>query len=302
MDFPGYSSDFGGALRSSVRQWSGGECVFFQGAAGNVLPRCSFNEDEREAERMGERLALEALHALADRPDRPRRLVRRWDGSLIPMSLFRWEDADEEPTPVAAAERRVSFPLLEAPSPDELRAIAEEHEAAAEQARSEAELYGHLYHAKWARRMLEAGPPPAALEAPVHAVRVGEGAIVTAPGEAFTEIGLAVKERAPGRPTLFAGYTNGAVGYFPSAAAYEEGGYEPAYANRSYGQPAPVVPECERLLVETGVRLAESLFPERPPWSGDWEPSGRPPALSEVRVERPPQGADPVPATARAPG
>jgi hypothetical protein len=285
-----------------VRAWSGGECVFLQGAAGNVLPRCSFVEDESEAVRLGTRVALEALHALADRPDRPRRLVRRWDGSLIPMSLFRWEDEDDKPTPLAAAERRVMLPLLAAPSPDELRAIAGEHEAAAAAAQSDAEKYGHLYHAKWARRTLEAGDPATQVEAPVHAIRIGDGAIVTAPGEPFTELGLAVKERSPGRPTLYAGYTNGAVGYFPSADAYAEGGYEPAYANRSYGQPAPVAPESERLLVEAGVRLAESLFPEREPWRADWRPSGRVPTLPEVRVQRPPQTSDPVPATARPPG
>jgi hypothetical protein len=33
-----YSADFAGPLRSAVRDWTGGECVFFQGAAGNVLP------------------------------------------------------------------------------------------------------------------------------------------------------------------------------------------------------------------------------------------------------------------------
>jgi hypothetical protein len=35
----------------------------------------------------------------------------------------------------------------------------------------------------------------------IHAVRIGDGVIVTGPGETFTEIGIAVKERAPGRPS-----------------------------------------------------------------------------------------------------
>jgi hypothetical protein len=48
MDFPGYSADFPGALRARVRAWTGGECLYFQGAAGNVLPRVSFVEDESE--------------------------------------------------------------------------------------------------------------------------------------------------------------------------------------------------------------------------------------------------------------
>src|SRR5207245_7396354 len=113
-----------------------------------------------------------------------------------------------------------------------------------------------------------AGTGSAVVPGSIHAVRIGDGVIVTAPGETFTEIGLAVKERSPGRPTLYAGYTNGAVGYFPTASAYAEGGYEPVYSNRSYGRPATVAPECERLLVETGVRLAETLFAERTPFAG----------------------------------
>ena len=92
--------------------------------------------------------------------------------------------------------------------------------------------------------------------------------IVSGPGEVFTEIGLAVRERSPGQPTLYSGYTNGAVSYFATSEAFAEGGYEPAFSNRTYGLPAPLAPGCDRLLVERGVRLAESLFPECVPFSG----------------------------------
>ena len=92
MDLPAYSADFPGGPRRRIRAWTGGECVFFQGAAGNILPRLSFVADEREAERMGERLAVEAVHSLADRDPWPKRLVSDSDGSLIPMILFRYED------------------------------------------------------------------------------------------------------------------------------------------------------------------------------------------------------------------
>src|SRR4029079_7805555 len=100
-----------------------------------------------------------------------------------------------------------------------------------------AERYGLLFHAKWARLAfadVASGTAATSVAGSVHAVRIGDGVIVTAPGEPFTELGLAVKERSPGRPTLYAGYTNGAVGYFPTADAYAEGGDEPAYANRSH--------------------------------------------------------------------
>jgi hypothetical protein len=309
MDFPGYSSDFPGALRRRVRAGTGGECVFFQGAAGNVLPRLSFVEDEREAERMGERLAIEAIRSVADRAAWPRRLVQRSDGSLIPMLLFRFEELPADGVALAAAEQRVEFPLQPLPGVAELERAVAGYEAQLAEAESRgagaAERCGILYHLSWARPALDdlrAGAAPASVEAPVCAVRVGGGAIVTAPGEAFTEIGLAVKERSPGRPTLFCGYTNGAVGYFPTEEAYAEGGYEPDYSNRSYGRPAVVAPSCERLLVETGVRLAERLFPECEPFGGaDWRPSGRVGDLPAARLERPAAGEYAPPRTARHP-
>jgi hypothetical protein len=310
MDFPGYSADFPGVLRRRLRAWTGGECLFFQGAAGNVLPRVSFVEDESEAEHMGERLAVESIRSLSDRSAWPKRLVQRTDGSLIPMILFRFEELADEETPLGAAEQRISFPLLPAPTERELQAVLDEYDGAVREARQRdagaAELCGLLYHEKWACKTLEdvrAGNVEETVDGTIHAVRIGDGAIITAPGEAFTEIGMAVKERSPARPTLYAGYTNGAVGYFPTASAYHEGGYEPAYSNRSYGRPAPVSPECERLLVEGGVRLVETLFPEHEAYEGDcWVASGVLHGLPSEPLLRPAAGEYAPPRTAHHPG
>ena len=131
--------------------------------------------------------------------------------------------------------------------------------------------------------MLIDGTAPTFREGTVHAVRVGDGVIVSGPGEVFTEIGMAVKERSPGRPTLYAGFTNGLVAYFATAAEYEHGGYEADYSRRGHGNPAHVSPECERILVETGVRAAEELFPEAPPWDSEagWTATGSLPPPTE---------------------
>jgi neutral ceramidase len=310
MDVREYSSDYPGALRERIRLWTGGECVFFQGAAGNVLPRISFTEDEHEARRMGDRLAAEAIHALGDRNAWPTRIVQQFDGSLIPMILFRFERSTDGAVTLAASEQRVSFPLLPVPTEADLEKEAVEYEEAAEAARQRdagaAELYGLLYHATWARHTLaevRAGRAPSSVEGPINAVRIGDGVIITGPGEVFTEIGMAVKQRSPGTPTLYAGYTNGALGYFPIATAYPEGGYEPAYSNRSYGLPAPASPACERVLIETGVRLAESLFPECTPFSGDdWSASKDVPSLTTELLERPAHADYAPPPTAHHPG
>ena len=40
---------------------------------------------------------------------------------------------------------------------------------------------------------------------------------------------MAVKERSPATVTLYVGYTNGLISYFPTAAEYPFGGYEPGY-------------------------------------------------------------------------
>jgi hypothetical protein len=310
MDAVLYSGDYPAQVRDEVRRLTGGECVFLQGAAGNVLPMISFCDDEREAVRMGRRIALEAVHSVADGESWPVRLTRRNQASLIPMILCRFEPAESPPIAIAAAEERLSFPLEPLPSKEDIVAQREQYERDLAEAlardASPAERHGIAYHAKWARKTAEAicaSRAPAALAGSIHAVRIGSGAIVTGPGEVFTEIGIAVKERSPASPTLYAGYTNGALGYFPTAEAYAEGGYEPAYANRSYGYPAPMAPECERLLVERGVRLAESLFPERSPCpGGDWKASGDPPRLGRALLARPEGGEYSPPPTATPPG
>ncbi len=144
----------------------------------------------------------------------------------------------------------------------------------------------------WARRVeqeFQSGKPRVVERGTIHAVRIGNGVIATGPGEIFTEIGLAVKERSPAEVTLYAGYTNGAISYFPTAAEYPLGGYEPTYGHKPYGLPAPVSPQCERLLVETAVKLVHSLFPDRPaPQVTGWTATGRlPEPPRQHKIKRP---------------
>jgi hypothetical protein len=298
VEYIGYSPDYPGWLRESLRRLTGGECVFLQGAAGNVMPLVAFDDECREPERMGRRLALEAAHAIADRPAVPARIAETGFGSGSPVVLFRIVPEDGEPPALAAVEQEVDFPLLPLPSAAEIAAECERGErelAAAEAAgKSESELRILRYHGlNWARRAraeIESGHPRTSARGAVCALRIGDAAIVTGPGEIFTEIGLAVKERSPADVTFYAGYSNGCISYMPTASEYPLGGYEPAYGHKTYGLPAQVAPETERLLVETGVRLVRSLFPEREaPAVEGWLATGAlpvPPAPD--RPERPP--------------
>jgi hypothetical protein len=59
----------------------------------------------------------------------------------------------------------------------------------------------------------------------VQIVRVGNLAMVAMPGEPFSEIGCAVKQRSPFPVTMFSGYSNGGFSYIPMRQDYEVGGY-----------------------------------------------------------------------------
>jgi hypothetical protein len=266
-DVLAYSADYAGPMRDAVRTWTGGECVFLQGAAGNVLPRVAFADSLEPARRMGRRLALAALDAVADRPAWGRTFDRFDDGSVTPFHLYRPRAADAGEVALAATQIDVAFPLQEVPTLQAVEAELAAVEARLADAQARGADGGELnvirYDAVWARIVADELRAGLVSDRPVGAVcalRVGDGAIVTGPGEIFSEIGLAVRERSPAEVTLYAGYTNGLLTYFPSAAAYPHGGYEPTHGNRSFGLAAQVTPEADGLLVRAGVDALAELF------------------------------------------
>ena len=62
---------------------------------------------------------------------------------------------------------------------------------------------------------------------PIRFVRINDTAIWSAPVEMFCEIAMNVREQSPFAHTMYFGYTNGWLGYLPTARGFEEGGYEP---------------------------------------------------------------------------
>jgi hypothetical protein len=70
----------------------------------------------------------------------------------------------------------------------------------------------------------ESGP----LCADIMAWRVGDFAIVSFPGEPFVEVGLRIRQQSPWPHTFLAGYSNGSLGYAPTADSYDKDAYEDA--------------------------------------------------------------------------
>lgn len=91
----------------------------------------------------------------------------------------------------------------------------------------------------------------AMIRIPVRLLRLNDTILWAAPVEMFCELAFAVRQASPFRHTFFFGYTNGWLGYLPTARAFEEGGYEP--------KTSPFTPRAEgdvtRALIEEVQRL-----------------------------------------------
>jgi neutral ceramidase len=67
---------------------------------------------------------------------------------------------------------------------------------------------------------------PVKYSLPVQAIRIGEGAIGTLPGEFFSETGLKLKKEAPVKYYFSVSLANAMIGYVPPAGQFLLGGYE----------------------------------------------------------------------------
>lgn len=87
----------------------------------------------------------------------------------------------------------------------------------------------------------------------VHAMRIGDIAIVGVPGEYFTRLGEEIKRQSPFRYTIVAELANDWVGYIPDQEAYDLGGYQVWTGLHSYvarGTGEKIVSEAVALLEE----------------------------------------------------
>ncbi len=73
-----------------------------------------------------------------------------------------------------------------------------------------------------------AGAGGARIRLPIRFLRIGDTVVWAAPVELFSEISIEIRKRSPFTHTFYSGYTNGWLGYLPTAQAFSEGGYEPS--------------------------------------------------------------------------
>lgn len=267
-DVAQFSSDYVGPLRDTVRSFTGGDCLFLQGCAGNILPLESFQDMPGPEVTFGRALALAALRAWAEAEVRPRQLERTEYRSAVPIARYRRMPTGVEfDNRVDFAEVWVALPLDSLPSAAEMSVVRRDLESRArtlKEAGAGPDQWNPLeIHATWAAAMeehLNADTAERVLHAPVQVIRLGRRAIVGLPGEPFNEIGTYIKDHSPADFTLCCGYTNDAVGYLPTSEEHPYGGYEVAVNHRHYGHAAPIARGCDRVLQKAAVELLHTLF------------------------------------------
>lgn len=248
------SADFVCALRETVEPQVGAPLLFAQGAAGNLVPIGPDMEMEERLELTGKMLGTEVLHVYDSLS------AKTPFGSNPVQSLG--EEAHRSSKPQREEASRASgSPVLPSDA-------AAEPSSALLAAASETLLLNPwtdqppLADAGHSHQTFPYLTPPLVdgkVECAVQALRIGDVAFVGVAGEAFVEIGLTVKARSPFPHTIFLGYTNGCLGYIPTAAAYPAGGYEVHRAHAVYRLPQTIAPDSAKRIIAASLRLLSAL-------------------------------------------
>jgi len=200
------SADFPGVARELIERETGATCLFLQGAAGDINPAL-MGWDWTYARRLGLSLGAEGARLFwTAQPDRSRGLGFAGVTELLPALM---------PGSLAEAKALVA----------ELQAELSEPES--DQSLGRTWTQWRLTRALQAAEALTGSGALPPVPAELAAVRLSEDlALISSPGEVFTELGQAIVGQSPFAGTIFSGYTNEAIGYVPTPAAYAEGGYE----------------------------------------------------------------------------
>lgn len=265
------SPDYVGPAREIVESATGAPSLFFQGAAGNVSPRCGIgtggDEQFDDLHRIGAILAGETLKTWAQIRTQNRHGPRRIVQSVAAISVWDYEPMPEscvEEFGVAARQRKLAM----APLPD--RKTAENNliqfQTKLEEVRNSDAGLGSIHVAQrlvdWARLVLDtidSGENPVTRELKCWAFRINDIGIAAVNGEPFAELALEIKRRSPLPHTFFFGYSNGCLGYLPTPAAFDEGGMEVYESYQNYMLPAAFTREWGPAVFDTSLDLLRGL-------------------------------------------
>jgi len=230
------SAEYCGYATAQVQQATGAITLFLTGAIGDVGPAARGWD---VLEKIGNAVAEETLRIL------PTIAVTAWDV-------------------LTTARRMVDLPLLPLPTVEQLeQALAETQRLLADPEQMQQPYQPQIQGAMlaWATTTLDAirmNCAPTALTTELQVIRVGDLAFISAPGELFVELGLAIKQGVDGAHLFVCGFGNDNIGYIPARRAYPHGGYEIEDAYKYYRYPAALAPEAGEMVVVTALELLDN--------------------------------------------
>lgn len=228
------SADYPGKTCEIVTKLTNCQCLFLQGACGNINSVIMDNSHEP-----------------------PRTLGTRLGCEIVRI----WETIQTKPaSSIGVSSQRISLPRINYGSEEKAEELVKNLEKQLENLQKAEEPNKGSIH--WAKTRLErakkaldswrTGEPLPEVSAELQALHIDDFAYATAPAEVFNQIGSEVKERSPFSDTFFLGYTNGSIGYIPVPEAYPEGGYEVTHASH-------VNPEAAGMITDGCLELLQKL-------------------------------------------
>ena len=212
-DWPGF------ARRFTERALDGVKCILFNGALGDVN---HVSVDPQPGERNGLTRDFDDVDRGYEHAKHMGRVIA---GAV--MSVY-GKCAPVEAGKVSFSVKDVSIPSNR-PKPEELPLAHKYSELHAAGKDEEIPFKGMELTTVVAEagRMLRLENGPDAFSMPLSTISIGDAIrFVGIPGEPFTEIGRRIKAESSAAMTFISCITNGYYGYFPTANAYWEGGYE----------------------------------------------------------------------------
>ncbi len=214
-----FSAGFPGVLARTLQAQGIPVTLFLNGAAGNMHHNNPIAGREMGLEEAGHKLAADAVTAIAGMTYRS---DWKLDGVRATVQLpYRKLTKDELAGTIPGAQRFVDPQIYERAMPGLVARIRERKTQPAE----------------------------------VQVLRLGEVAVAGIPAEYFVEHGLRIKVETHPAHALVAGFTNGMVGYVPTAAAFTRSGYE-----TTLGPPSKLAPEAGDILTDKAIQMVRRLW------------------------------------------
>ncbi len=228
-DFPGVAM---GVIEKSLPNCA--NSLFFQGSCGDINPirnTTDFADVERYGLMLGgEVIKLAAQMSAPDYPETTPSIQVRSETILLKVRNLPDRTAVQQAYTEASNKRTAATTDAERAQWTRTQRLAEEKLV-----------------------LIERGSEP--IPAEIQVVRIGDVALVSLPGEPFTELGLAIKQRSPARHTFVIGYANDWIGYLATPQAWQQGGYEVGE-----GPWTRVGPEGGYQLVDKAVEMLTALW------------------------------------------